>query len=69
MPAFKSVAKFDAENTAWLSLPKRGSFEVTIVARKKDTNGGGFLYQVKGKEGVLYNSGEWVKQEKLRHCQ
>lgn len=50
-----------------MTLPPSNSFEVTIVARKnlKDDGTGEFVYQVKGKEGVLHHGGEWVAQAKL----
>jgi hypothetical protein len=50
-----------------LTLPSNNSFEATIVAGKnlKDDGTGEFVYQVKGKEGVLHNGGEWVSQAKL----
>jgi hypothetical protein len=65
----QAVPKFDEGSTAWLSLPRRGSFEVEIVLRKKDEETGKYVYQVKGKrDGVLHNNGEWQRQEKLSEC-
>lgn len=68
MTASQPLPKFDEGNTAWLTLPRRGSFEVKIVSRKKDEDTGQYVYQVKGKEGVLHNNGEWLRQEKLSEC-
>ena len=50
-----------------MTLPPGNSFGVTIVARKniKDNGTEEFVYQVKGKEGLLHNGGEWVAQAKL----
>jgi hypothetical protein len=65
----QAVPKFDQGSTAWLNLPRRGSFEVEIVLRKKDEATGQYVYQVQGKrDGVLHNNGEWQRQEKLSEC-
>ena len=61
----QSIPKFDQGNEAWLKLGRRGSFEVEIVSRKKDEMTGNYVYQVKGREGVLHNGGEWMAQDKL----
>jgi hypothetical protein len=62
----KSRPKFDTGHTAWLTLGgRRGSFEVEIVSRVKDAYTGQYVYQVKGKEGVLHNGGEWMAQAQL----
>jgi hypothetical protein len=53
----QSIPKFGQGDTAWLSIPRRGSFEVEIVSRKKDEVSGEYVYQVKGKEGELHNKG------------
>ncbi|KAL2064191.1 hypothetical protein VTL71DRAFT_4685 [Oculimacula yallundae] len=63
-----STPKFDVGNSAWITLPRRGSFEVTIVVREKDTSTGKYKYQVKDNDDNLYNEGEWVLQEKLSDC-
>lgn len=59
------MPKFETGDAAWLNLRKRGPFPVEIVLRRKDEKSGQYEYQVKGKEGVLHNGGEWVPQEKL----
>ena len=52
------------EDSAWLSIPRKGNFEVKVFARKQEK--GKFVYQVKDpKTGALYQEGEWVKQERL----
>ena len=45
-------------------MPRRGSIEITVAARKKDADGK-YTYQLKWKDGALYKEGEWVPQEKL----
>jgi uncharacterized Zn ribbon protein len=52
------------ENQAWTTLGKKGSCEVTIAKRRKDSNGK-YEYQIKDKNGVLLKKGDWVAQEKL----
>jgi hypothetical protein len=62
----QSPPKFDTGHPAWLTLSgRRGSFEVEIVSRVKDADTGQYVYQVKGKEGVLHNGGEWMPQAQL----
>ncbi|KAF7960138.1 hypothetical protein EAE96_001737 [Botrytis aclada] len=59
-----SIALFNVEDSAWLSIPRKGNFEFKIFARKQEK--GKFVYQVKDpKTGVLYKEGERVKQERL----
>ncbi|KAM0130565.1 hypothetical protein ACHAO1_007804 [Botrytis cinerea] len=59
-----SIALFNVEDSAWLSIPRKGNFEFKIFARKQEK--GKFVYQVKDpKTGALYQEGEWVKQERL----
>ncbi|KAF7885144.1 hypothetical protein EAF00_010962 [Botryotinia globosa] len=59
-----SMVLFNVEDSAWLSIPRKGNFEFKISARKQEK--GKFVYQVKDpKTGVLYKEGEWVKQERL----
>ncbi|KAM3088341.1 hypothetical protein ACMFMG_002394 [Clarireedia jacksonii] len=59
-----SIALFNVGDNAWLSIPRQGNFEFTIVARRKEN--GKYQYQVKDKaNGTLYKAGEWVNQERL----
>ncbi|KAI9647714.1 hypothetical protein NHQ30_004100 [Ciborinia camelliae] len=59
-----SIALFNVDDSAWLSIPRKGNFEFKIAARKQEN--GKFVYQVKDtKDGALYKEGEWFKQEKL----
>ncbi|KAJ8071115.1 hypothetical protein OCU04_001456 [Sclerotinia nivalis] len=60
----ESIALFDVGDSAWLSIPRKGNFEFIITERKQEK--GKFMYQVKDpKSGVLYEEGEWFKQERL----
>ncbi|KAA8573482.1 hypothetical protein EYC84_005067 [Monilinia fructicola] len=59
-----SIALFNAEDHAWLRVPRQGNFDFIIAARKQEN--GKFVYQVKDpKSGVLYEEGAWFKQEQL----
>ncbi|RAL62829.1 hypothetical protein DID88_004671 [Monilinia fructigena] len=59
-----SIALFNVENNAWLTVPRQGNFEFMIAARKQEN--GKFVYQVKNpKSGVMYREGAWFKQEQL----
>ncbi|KAH6676440.1 hypothetical protein B0J14DRAFT_585547 [Halenospora varia] len=58
-----SKAKFSKDKQAWLSIPKRGAFEVKICQVKFEA--GEYFYQVETKEGTLYKKGEWFPQQDL----
>ncbi len=60
----QSIPKFQVGDSAWLTLPRRGSFEVEIKERQQDPLGT-WSYQVQSPEGLLYNNGEWVPQKSL----
>ncbi|PQE07748.1 meiosis-specific serine threonine- kinase mek1 protein [Rutstroemia sp. NJR-2017a BVV2] len=54
---------FDVGDNAWLRLPRLGNFEFSISAKKIEN--GNYKYQIMDPDGILYQKGEWVNQERL----